>query len=152
MRRNRRGFTIIEMLMVMIVLGLLSAIALLKFIDLRATARTAALVGDFRAVTVAVFNYYADREEFPPEAGAGSVPNGLRPYLSGGLVNSFARPEYVLDYDNLRVDDTPLIAISVTTPDDKLMAKLIASFSTKSPFFMNGSKLSYLISGPGGLF
>src|SRR5690606_22591140 len=83
MKRRRRGFTLIEMLMVMVILGLLSALGLLKNIDLRATARTAALAADFRSVTVAALNHYADKDEWPPETGAGAVPAGLAPYLPG---------------------------------------------------------------------
>ena len=152
MKRRRRGFTLIEMLMVMVILGLLSALGLLKYIDLRATARTAALAADFRSVTVAALNYYADKDEWPPETGAGAVPAGLAPYLPGGLTTTFARPEYSLDFENIPVEGSPLIAVSVTTTDPKLMGKLISTFSNRTPFFMNGGKLSYLISGPGGEF
>ena len=152
-RRNRRaGFTMVEMLMVMIVLGLLTSIGLLKYIDLRATARTAAMVADFQSVTLASFNYYADREEWPPEAGPGQVPNGLNQYLPGQLVDGFDRTYYLLDYENIRIDDTPLIAVALTTTDARLMNKLVTGYATRAPFFMNGSKLSYLIAGPGGVF
>ena len=79
------------MLVVMVVIGLLATIAVLKYIDVRNTARTAALTGDFRAVTVAVMNYYADHEVWPPETGAGQVPAGLASYLPGALTQSFDR-------------------------------------------------------------
>lgn len=138
--------------MVMIVLGLLATISLLKYIDLRNTARTAALAGDFRAVTVAVVNYYADHEVWPAETGPGQVPNGLATYLPGGLTDTFERPEYTLDYDNISVDPVFLIGVSVTSVDARLMAKFITTFSTKAPFFLNGGKLTYLIHGPGGFF
>ena len=153
MTTNRRaGFTLVEMLVVMIFLGLLTSIGLLKYIDLRATARTAAMVADFQSVTLASFNYYADREEWPAEAGPGQVPNGLNPYLPGALVDGFDRTHYVLDYENIQIDDTPLIAVALTTTDTRLFNKLVAGYATRAPFFMNGSKLSYLIAGPGGVF
>ena len=141
------------MLVVMVVIGLLATIAVLKYIDVRNTARTAALTGDFRAVTVAVMNYYADHEVWPPETGAGQVPAGLASYLPGALTQSFDRTEYLLDYENLTADGTPLIGVSVTSDDPKLMAKFIQMFATKAPFFATGSgKLTYLIHGPGGFF
>lgn len=150
---SRRGFTLIEVLMVMIVLGLLASIALLKYLDLRNTARTAALTGDFRSITVAVVNYYAEHEDWPPESGAGQVPNGLLPFLAGDLAGSFDKPEYTLDYDNLTASGTPLIGVSVTTTDTRLMAKFIQTFGSRAPFFQTGgSRLTYLIHGPGGFF
>lgn len=150
--KPRSGFTLIELLVVMIILGLLASIALLKYVDLRANARTAALTGDFRSVTVAALNYYADHEVWPPDAGAGLVPSGLGSYLPGGLNASFTRPEYVLDYDNQAVAGSPLVSISVTTSDPRLMAKMITSFTNRAPFYVTGSTLSYLIAGPGGVF
>ena len=150
--KRRAGFTHVELLVVMIIIGLLAGIALLKYVDLRATARTAALTGDFRSVTVAALNYYADTEQWPPEAGAGMVPTGLGPYLPGGLNGTFTRPEYVLDYDNQSVAGTPLISIAVTTADPRLLAKMISTFASRAPFYVNGGTVSYLIAGPGGVF
>ena len=150
--RNRRGFTMVEMLMVLVVVSILAGLGLLKYIDLRNTARAAALAGDFRSVQIGALNYYADKEQWPPETAAGTVPNGLAPYLQGPLSVSFDRTFYELDYENIRVEDEPLIGISVISSDPKLMAKFIQVFSTKAPFFVWGAKLTYVISGPGGMF
>lgn len=151
-RRSTAGFTLIELLMVTIVLGLLTAIALLKFIDVRATAKTTTLAGDVRAVTVAAFNYYADHEAWPPESTPGRIPPGLESYLSGGLASSFERPEYLLDWENLMVGGEPLVGVAVTTDDIRLRNKFITTFGYKTPFFINADKLTYLIAGPGGVF
>jgi prepilin-type N-terminal cleavage/methylation domain-containing protein len=59
-----RGFTIVELLTVIIVLGLLSGIAILKYLDLRNQARAAEVAGDFRTVMVAAYNYYSDHNDW----------------------------------------------------------------------------------------
>ena len=150
---DRRGFTLVELLIVVVVLVVLAGVAVLKYIDLRATAQTAAVAGDIRSVTVAVFNYYAEHEAWPNESGPGQVPDGLGKFLPGGLNVELIRPDWVLDYDNLKIGDgSPLIGVSVSTTNLKLQNKLLSTFATKSPFFLNGSKITYLIAGPGGVF
>jgi prepilin-type N-terminal cleavage/methylation domain-containing protein len=147
--RGRRGFTLVEMLTVLVFIAILASVALLKYIDLRNTARTASLAGDVRAVTIAVFNYYGEHDDWPPETGAGLVPAGLAMFLPAELAQSFDRTYYVLDYDNILTSSgtDPLIGVGVTSTDPQLMAKLIQSFSTKYPFFMNNGKLTFLIAG-----
>lgn len=152
MRKNRGGFTLVEMLMVTLIIGMLAALGMLKYIDLRSTARVASLTADFRSVTVAALNYYADHDVWPPEAGAGQTPQGLAQYLPGGLAASFDRTDYVLDYDHVAAGNFPLISVSVSSSDTKLTAKFVNAFSTKYPFYMNGDRLAYLIAGPGGTF
>ncbi len=147
---NRRGFTLIELIMVMLVLGILASIALLKYIDLRNSAIAAQISQELRAVQIAAFNYYADNEVWPAEAAGGAVPTGLGPLLPGQLAGSFDMGKYMLDYENFGPGATQIvIGVAVTTSDPKLFAKLVAYLGSQSPFFVAGNRLTYLIAGPG---
>lgn len=146
---GRRGFTLIELLTVTLVLGVLAGIALLKYLDLRNTARAAEVAGDFRAVTVAAFSYYADYDAWPPDGAAGAPPPALQPYLPGGL--RFTKPEYTLDFDNIGVGGGAyLVGVTVTSSNPDLMARLIRNLGTAQPYFAAGGALTYIIATPGG--
>jgi prepilin-type N-terminal cleavage/methylation domain-containing protein len=148
-----RGFSLIELLTVMLLLGILATIALLKYADLRNNAVAAQMTQELRAVQVAALNYYADHEAWPPEAGAGAVPVGLAPLLPGQLATSFDRGAYMLDYENFGPASPEIvIGVAVTTTDPKLFAKFVRVLGQQSPFFVSGSRLTYLIAGPGGAF
>lgn len=150
---TRRGFTLVELLIVMVVLGILAGLALIKSGDLHNAAIATQVSQEMRAIQIAAFNFYADKETWPAEAGPGQVPPGLSPLLPGQLAGSFDRVVYVLDYDNIGAGDQNIISVSATTTDTRLMAKLIAYLGNKAPIFVvQGNRLTYLISGPGGGF
>lgn len=55
----KRGFTLIELIMVMVILGVLAAIAIPKFVDLTGQAKQAATKGGLGAIRSAVAIQYA---------------------------------------------------------------------------------------------
>jgi prepilin-type N-terminal cleavage/methylation domain-containing protein len=59
MNRNRAGFTLIELVTVIVILGILSAVALPVYLDYRTDAKTAACKGVLGGVRAAIANYYA---------------------------------------------------------------------------------------------
>ena len=151
--RNRRGFTLIELLVVTFLLGILASIALLKFMDMRNHAIAAQMSQELRAITVAVLNYHAGTETWPAEVGGGTVPPELNGLLPGQLAGSFDRTQYLLDFENFGpAAPQIMIGVAVTSGDPKLFAIFVQYMGTQSPFFVAGNRMTYLISGPGGVF
>jgi prepilin-type N-terminal cleavage/methylation domain-containing protein len=150
---TRKGFTLVELLTVIVVLAILAGIAVMKYIDLRNAALAAQMAQEVRAIQIAAFNYYAEKEAWPPDAATGAVPTGLGPLLPGQLAESFDRGFYQLDFENFGDEDPDMIVgVSISSQDDKLIAKFVRYLGTQAPFFFNGSKITYLIAGPGGGF
>lgn len=153
MTARRRGFTIIELLTVMIVIGILASIALLKFIDLRHRARAAAAVGDLQAVRVAAYSAWYETGTWPGEVGAGTIPAGLVAYLPQNF--TFNRPEYMLDWESFvppggGSSGGMQVGVVITSADPKLQATLQQQLGNKLPFIVVGGTLTFIIVGPDG--
>jgi prepilin-type N-terminal cleavage/methylation domain-containing protein len=150
---RRRGFTFIEILVVMIVLSILAGLAILKYIDLRHRALTTSAIADLQAIRLAGYSAWYEHGVWPAEVGAGVVPGGLVPYLPGGF--EFSKPEYTLDWDNFvppggGPTGAMQLGVVVTSSDTRLMKTLQNSLGSKGPFFAVGGTLTFVIVGPDG--
>jgi prepilin-type N-terminal cleavage/methylation domain-containing protein len=68
MLRNERGFTLIELVIVIVILGIMAALAIPKFLDIRADAKKSSIQGVLGGVRSAIANKYAK------DAAAGVTP------------------------------------------------------------------------------
>ncbi len=67
---NRKGFTLVELLVVISIIGILSAIAIPKFASATNTARGAKIQADLRTMDSAVQIYYASAGSYPANPAA----------------------------------------------------------------------------------
>ena len=142
---GRRGWTLVELLTAMLVMGVLSSLAILKYIYLTRTAFAAKIAGEFVTVRLAAYNYEADHNnQWPAETGPGTVPAEMAPYLPSGF--TFQRTTYDLDWDNLSPSLTPYeLAISITTTDPALLQALAQNLGTRAPYYFTNNKLTYVL-------
>jgi len=87
MRSRQTGFTLIELIMVIVILGVLSAVAIPKYLDLREDANLAAVNGVAGALSSAAAVNFAARTANSTKGVAMTnctdVAKGLQTYTSG---------------------------------------------------------------------
>ena len=62
--KNKKGFTLVELVVVIAILGILAGIAIPRFMDATASARGAKIVADMRTLESAETMYYAQKGEY----------------------------------------------------------------------------------------
>jgi len=89
MQVNQKGFTLIELVMVIVILGILAATALPKFVDLSTEANAAALKGVKGAIeSASVINYGARKANIlkgVPITNCTDIANAMQ----GGLTTGY---------------------------------------------------------------
>ena len=83
--RATRGFSLIELLTVMVLIAILAAIAIPRLRSAINNAHAANILGDVHAVQVAYSQYIADGGGRVRNAGWGNVPADLARFLPGGF-------------------------------------------------------------------
>jgi type II secretion system protein G len=93
--RSRRGFTLIEMLIVSAIIGILVSIAVSNMRSVMNRARQRRTMADMRTIALGVDSYATDLNRFPASAGY-ALPSGLSlPTATIGTIVPAISPTYL---------------------------------------------------------
>lgn len=75
------GFTLLELMIVVIILGIVAAIVVQSFSDTKKDAENAAFVTSVDTLSKQFRFYKYKHKAYPPDATPGIIPQGMAPYL-----------------------------------------------------------------------
>jgi prepilin-type N-terminal cleavage/methylation domain-containing protein len=150
-QRNRAGFTFIEVLMVMIIVGLLVKIAYPRYHTLKLQAVAGKAAADYNALKLASYAYHTEFQTWPAEAPAGTVPAELVDDLPEGF--DFNRGEYTLDWQNWQLPNglpqfpgqNMLMAVTISTTDTLLALTILNKLGSRTLHFNSGNSTTFAI-------
>lgn len=88
-QRNKKGFTLIELIVVIAILGILALIAIPRFTNVTNSAKDKAALADQRVVVAAVQMYLAESDGALP-----TQDSDIEPYIQGDAIPSTVSVAY----------------------------------------------------------
>lgn len=112
--KNRRGFTLVELLITVAIIAILAAIAIPNFLAAQTRAKVSRVKSDLRTIGVGLESYYIDNNHYPPDAqffaGVNTIPYLFRlkfittpiGYLTSIPTDPFAVEGRILEYTSTK--------------------------------------------------
>jgi len=97
---GKKGFTLVELLIVIVIIGILAAIAVPKFMGMETRARASTIISDANAIVQAGSMYYASKGEYPGDTYWGHMPDGLEEFIQEDFPFEYPDWEVRYSWDN----------------------------------------------------
>lgn len=148
--RPRRGFTLVEIMVVVVIIGLLAAIAIPVFARVQRKSQNSRFVNDLRAFAQAYETYALENGAWPANAGSGVVPPGMSGELRDGdwtVAQNSVGGKWNWDYNNMGI--TASISTTGVAASDAQMAEIDAMIDdgdlTTGNFQKIGGRFCYIL-------
>ena len=147
-RSHRRGFTLVEIMIVVVVVALLAAIAVPAFQRVRLRAISGRYINDARQVRDAAERYATEHGNFPPN-GTASLHADLQGYVPAKMFTERTPLGGQWDWDYRQNGFTACISVWQFTASDEQLLDIDRTIDdgvlTSGIFQKMGSKVVYVI-------
>ena len=140
---DRRGFTLVELALVAVILSVLAAVAMPNLKRAILKARAVEVASDLDVMRVAVYAYLAENNRWPPDAPVGVVPVGLDIHLPDGW--DFEKDDYTLNYDNWTTHSPYFIAVTAETSEDPELGAAVVDLLGPNAWTNGSFKFTWII-------
>ena len=149
---RQRGLTLIEMMIVVSILGILSAIVYPTFTDIQEEAKINATIADLTAMKTAFMLYQQDNGQWPRNAKPEVMPVGLEDYLPPDAFST--TPPIGGRYDCAPGLDRPKIIVRIISSQvnkdldlwQEIDSRIDDGDLSTGTVFRKGRNLAYMIS------
>ena len=157
MRRIDRGFTLIELAIVLVVIGIIAAVAIPHYRGILRDTKAMQTVANIYAVRAAAYLYYGDNAHWPAEIPMGAVPPELVSQLPPGF--SFVQMPFQLDWENysgrtFRAGDPRngvVACIAVDSRDATMLDAVVGLLGATKVIRINARRYLLQLAGPNGI-
>lgn len=144
--RHRRGFTLVEVLMVMLVLVILAGVSVPIYAGVTRRAEASRVLADVRVIDQSLREHLFRESAYPPTAPRGEVPAELVPYLPEGFRFRHGIAEY--RYRNWAPagasGGTPRVGVEIHSPD-QVFLRALAGIAQGRATLVSGSSLTLVL-------
>ncbi len=147
---NKKGFTLVEIMVVVTIIGLLASIAIPSFQQSRKSSIAAKTASDFKRFADQ-FNLYAlEKGTWPDDGYPTTIPAGMEEYLADSVWQKVTPLGGHWDYDYSAFGFTSGVSIDSTTLGDEALTAVDAliddgNLSTGAIIKTGGNRLSYVL-------
>lgn len=128
-RSSSHGFTLVEIMIVVVIIGLLAALAIPAYARVQRASKNSRTVNDFRVFSQAFEIYCTQNGFWPNNVGAGIVPSLPIPMTGDFRTETWQSPTAIggqWNWDKGNFGITAAISISSFTCDDSQLAEIDA--------------------------